>query len=161
MKFDITEVVIDHLNTLRDYRNGKISALDIAVTFFAPLIVSIWAVPFFGMSYHNQEGNIIIALSVFAALLFNLMILILDKNKNTSELEQSQLNEIYYNISYCILVALFDIALLLLLSIINTSSIEIVLCTIRFLSFFLLLNFFLTMLLILKRMHKVIKNKMK
>jgi hypothetical protein len=160
MKFDITEVVIDHFSTLRDYRNGKISVQDITITLLAPLIVSILAIPFSGMTYHNQEGNIIIALSVFAALLFNLMILILDKNKKASELEQSQLNEIYYNISYCILVALFDIALLLLLSIINTSSIVILLCIIRFLSFFLLLNFFLTMLLILKRMHKVIKNKM-
>lgn len=161
MKFDITEVVIDHLSTLRDYRNGKISVMDITITFLAPLIVSILAVPFFGMTYHSQEGNIIIALSVFAALLFNLMILILDKKKNTSDIEQDQLNEIYYNISYSILVALFDIALLLLLSIINKSSILIVLCAIRLLSLFLLLNFFLTMLLILKRMHKVIKNKMK
>ncbi|UEP57993.1 hypothetical protein [Acidithiobacillus ferriphilus] len=161
MKFDIKEVIFDHINTLRDYRNDRISALDITVTFIIPIIASVLAVPIFGMTYHKQEGNIIISLSVFAALLFNLMILILDKNKNASELEKTQLNEIYYNISYCILVALFDIATLLLISIINASSIEIVLCAIRLLSFFLLLNFFLTMLLILKRMHKVIKNKLK
>lgn len=159
MKFDITEVVIDHLSTLRSYRDDKISVLDITITFIAPLFISILAVPYSGMTYHSQEGNIIIALSVFAALLFNLMILILDKNKNATDIEKDQLNEIYYNISYCILVALFDISLLLLLSIINKSSILILLCAIRLLSLFLLLNFFTTMLLILKRMHKVIKNK--
>ncbi len=160
MKSNVKEILVEHMNTLRDYRTDKISPRDIFISFVIPLVVSVLAVPILGVTYHNQEGYVIISLSIFVSVLFNLMVFVSTKNIGGSQLEKEQKNEIHSNISYNILVAIFSAAILFLIVLVKSVAPEIVLCSLRLLTLYLLMNFFMTMLLILKRINKVAKRKL-
>lgn len=150
-KIDLTKVILDHLETLRDMR-GKIVLSDIFVFFGIPVLVAavIW---FSNVTFEDGFVNLLVtSLSIFAALLFNLLLLIYDiirKPEVGRKIKTKFLKEIFSNISYSIMVSILTVILLMILN----YDIKAINGIIQVLVTFLAVNFILTLLMILKRVH--------
>jgi protein-S-isoprenylcysteine O-methyltransferase Ste14 len=102
------------------------------------------------------------SLSVFAALLFNLLLLTYDIIAKASTTEKKIfLKEVYSNISYSILVAVITVVITLLFDIMapmirEIDSVAITYAIYRILNgfiYFIAGNFILSLLMVLKRIH--------
>ncbi len=160
-KINVSGIVRDHVRTLKDYAANRVSAGDILLFFVLPALVSLLMVLVLHFSLDGAAINVLItSLSVFSALLFNLLILIYDllrkerAAKPHSALRIQFLDQISANISFSILVAVLAIALVLLLFIKVefppwTAALNLAIN-------FLVINFILTLLMVLKRVHVLI-----
>ena len=158
-KINFLQIIRDHLLTLRHYQgDGKVAKGDIFLFFVLPGFLSIGFYWGLGLSLNSDLISILItSLSIFAALLFNLLILIYDiitKQKNSAQQDSKRvkrfLQEIYANVSYSILISVVDVVILLgglfksppwIVAFVNLGS------------FYLVIHFVLTLLMILKRVH--------
>lgn len=164
-KINVIEIITDHWRTLKNYGDSKSSIGDISIFVLFPILFSIILL---GIKFRlNKElvNTLVTALSVFGALLFNLLMLIYDlikKNKNDPESTEKELrlvflSEIYRNISYSILISLSSIMVLLTFFLITeTSRLNIY---ITFLSMVFILHFLLTGLMVLKRVHITLRKE--
>lgn len=168
-KINIFGIIYDHFCTLKNYRNGKIYAPDLVLFFLIPLIIS-------GFLSHrgfiisaNLANVLLTCFSIFAALLFNLLLLIFDiadkvKNNNSKSysLEQSKvfydlLKEIYINVSFCILISVLSIVLLLGFFIDLDSCIFLLILS--SVVYFFVFVFILTLFMILKRVYALLSQR--
>lgn len=154
-KINFSKIVKDHISTLKDYNLNRYSAGDFILFFFVPLALS-GVLVYFNLALNNDIINVLVtSLSVFAALLFNLLLLIYDiirkpENSNGNNgLKTEFLKQIYANISFCILISIITI-ILLIISFLNISQLKTVL---NFLIYFFVSLFILTLFMILKRVH--------
>lgn len=162
-KINTTGIVKDHLRTLVHEHSGKLSVSDLVLFYGTPLITAFLLVWFKGAFGKTIGGVLVTSFSVFAALLFNLLLLIYDivrKSDNAlSAVKSKFLGQIYHNISYAILTAISTIVLLLgyfvALALPSTKA-RVVLA---FLVFALAANFILTILMILKRVHVLLSKE--
>ena len=165
-KINIKYILIDHIKTLRSHRTGKFSIGDIALFLGIPLMLS----SFLSFGSHirldvNFINALVTSLSVFSALLFNLLLLIYDilrkDNKESlgAETRRQFLKEIYANISFSILISVVTIVFLLILFF--DLKIEWLIDIINAIVYFLVINFILTILMVLKRVHILLSQEMK
>jgi hypothetical protein len=159
-------IVQDHVKTWRNFATGRISIGDVLIFVVAPILAAPFLVFVLQFRLDGPAINVLItSMSVFSALLFNLLLLIYDiLRKESGEQQKSAirrqfLSYIYSNISFGILTAVVSIAMLLLLFIkvdllIFTNAINVVVD-------FLVINFILTMLMILKRVHILLRKEIK
>lgn len=157
-KLDVRDIVVDHVATLKDARTGRRSRADIVAFFALPILIAgglIWA----GLRLDSTEIAILItALSIFAALLLNLLLLIhsiitgMGTGAETLR-RRNLLQELYANISYAILISVVAITLLLIDAVASNSLVRFV---VSVLVYFLVSNFLLTLFLVLKRIHKML-----
>lgn len=162
-KFSIWRIVVDHIDTLRNAKSRKYRPLDFISLFAVPMVVGI-AATYFGYILSKEIINsLLTSLSVFAALLFNLLLLVYSivQRNNVAESEKVRtkfLKEIYANISFCILLTVLTIALLLITFIsIDTPRFRLFL---TFVVYFLTATFLLTLLMILRRVHSLLFGEM-
>lgn len=160
-KLDARDIVADHFGTLVDYRTGESSTLDVLVFFGVPAVGAL-AMLWCGMRLNQGQTTVLItALSIFAALLFNLLLLthsiITDAEVGEDTTRRPRrLREIYSNISYSILVAVLAVALLLLNVLFEVVWVSV---STSGLVYFLVANFLLTLFLILKRIHLMLREE--
>jgi len=153
-KIDVFDIIRDHCKTLSNYNTKRILWGDVVSLFFIPLIL---AVIFFYLNVVIIEGlrNLLVtSLSIFAALLFNLLLLIYDivkKGSSKDTLKNDFLEEIYKNISFTILLSIITVIFLVFATLLpqNTIFSRII----DSLSAYLIIVFVLTLLMILKRVH--------
>lgn len=164
-KINPAKIIKDHILTLKNYDSGKYSYGDFFVFLLFPIGLAGGLAYFFPKSANNPteifDKNIVsilvTSLSIFAALLFNLLLLVYDlvKKANPTEkfavLKTRFLKEIYSNVSYSIFIAMLAV-IILLISLLGT-SIRILQVTVAFLVYFLVANFILTLLMVLRRVH--------
>lgn len=160
-KIDVRDLVRDHMATLVDRRTGKSSKLDLAVFFVLPLAVaSVLALRDWTLS-HEASSILITALSIFAGLLFNLLVLVHGLIRREDPLRQADervlVKQIYANISYATLVSLS--ALLPLVGQALWDSGGWPGRVLSFIGYFLIGNFLLTLYMILKRVHTLLGNE--
>ena len=117
-KIDVSGIVVDHFRTLRSFRDKTYSKSDFFVFLFMPLLAAglfCWRKPELGA---DLVGVLATALSVFAALLFNLILLLYDMLSRASGTSARLspkvvlLREVYSNVSFCILVAMVTLVIL-------------------------------------------------
>lgn len=164
-KINILQIIKDHFATLRDYGTKKQRVSDYLLFIGIPLLLSLVAW-FLKLRLVNDIINILItSLSIFAALLLNLLLLIFDivrKNErnidgsNNNERKLEFLKEIYSNISYSILISILTLIFLMLLNFIK-NSLAGEICTLIIFTF--LINFILSLLMILKRVHSLLSRE--
>jgi hypothetical protein len=154
-KIDVGRIITDHIDTLRDFRTGRRKKGDFVLFFILPLVAGAFAVLFVDAA--KATGILLTSLSVFAALLFNLLLLVYESiqrarsEPSPDRLKIRILREVYANISFCIIVAVLAIVLLLAGPLrARLSSIAQVLV---FLIYYLVGVFILTLLMVLKRVH--------
>lgn len=164
-KINLFKIISDHIKTFTDATSGKFIISDFLVFIGIPIIVSI-IVSIRGLYISNELITLLVtSLSIFAALLFNLLLLIYDivrkgnDNKTPSEIKWKLLKEIYSNISFCILLSINAVIFLLAASITTNGSwvdqmIDIVIT-------FLVSMFMLALFMILKRVHVLLSNEIK
>jgi di/tricarboxylate transporter len=170
-KINVADIIGDHFDTLRDYDTKGRNIGDITLFYVIPFIVAV-VLAVLKIDLHKDLVNLLVtALSVFAALLFNLLLLVYDVIKKTGDatnlekLKREYLKEIYTNISYSIFVSILSI-IFLLTSLLNFGAIKSFCCTsevrttLMIAAFFLLVNFLLTLFMILKRIHVLLSKEM-
>lgn len=173
-KINVSKIVIDHLNTLKSYDTQSLRVADYALFIIVPIIISITMVCFSYLIDKTFANILITSLSIFAALLLNLLLLVFDivrktndslakskEAKNPYEAEEKRLTflkEIYANISYAIFISILSIIILLVIYFV---SLESLLQFLSFLVYFLSINFIFTLLMIVKRVHILLANELK
>lgn len=162
-KINVSSIVRDHCGTLVHNHNGKPSLADYFLFFGAPIATAFALVFFKGVFGKTVGGILITSFSVFAALLFNLLLLVYDlvKKPSSSDLQRRFLKQIYSNISYSILVAISLIVLLLLYFVALSFPYMKPRIAIAFLVYSLSANFILTILMVLKRVHVLFSEEFK
>jgi len=154
-RINIKDIILSHFKTLRAVGQDKgIAVIDFILFLLIPITCSIILV-YYDIGFKSLTSDIITAISILAGFLFNLLAIIytsLDKIKIeglNSEIRKQFVLELHSNISYNILLSIFIIPLLLLY------KIDVYKCwfdkTLLGLNYFLLFSFFLTLLMILKR----------
>ena len=147
-KIDLTKIVKDHLSTLKHHGENKKSKSDIFLFYGIPIIL-LFFILFKKFVFTESQINILITVfSIFTGLLLNLLLLIYDivlKNSSSTKKEQF-LKEIYSNISYTILLAIVIIIMLFISCVKSHFILSSLVVT-------LIIQFILTLLMILKRVH--------
>lgn len=174
-KLNVLEIISGHLKTLKN-SDGKISSADFFVFFLMPLLFSGFSIY---RSFRLSENIISLLVnfgSIFTALLLSVLVLVYDQeskveNGRTSDsfyvIKKKLLRELYYNISYSILCSLLLVLLCFFHSLVNgqSSQINILNLYITFkydefiatpLVIFITSNLFLTIIMIVKRMHAML-----
>jgi amino acid transporter len=164
-KINVWMIVVDHLKTLREFQSDKPSTGDVILFLIVPLLIALGLVLPLGFRLDVDAINALItSLSVFSGLLFNLLLLIYDllvkenAEEDPSRLRRMFLGQIYAHISFTILTAVLSISLLLLLFI--RVDLPALTMTVHVIILFLIINFILTMLMILQRVHILISKEL-
>lgn len=164
-KINVTNIFKDHISTLKDYHTGKYLKSDFILFFAVPLVVAILVFIFLGEISDTAVVVLATSLSIFAALLFNLLLLVYDsiRKEEKQSIEDKPrlllLKQIFYNISFGILISVLTIILLILFS--QNLYFCILQKIISFLAYYLITLFILTLLMILKRTHILISGEFK
>lgn len=154
-KINPVKILQDHFVTFRDFDTNKTSVKDIVIFIMVPLISAFGFCYFFADISSNLANNLFTIFSIFVGLLLNLLLLIYDLAKKfdltekNGELKRRFLREIFANISYSIFLSIL-IIFFLLISLVKLSYLSVVASSIVY---FMVTNFFLTILMILKRIH--------
>ncbi len=157
-KVHIWTIVSNHLKTLKNSNSGK-SEFDDYLTFLVLPIFGASLLMYFNIKLSAGATNIIITtLSILVGLLFNVIVIIFDiiKRDSTKRLKNELLNQLLTNISYSIILSIFIIVITLLTFIDNCFS-KIIF---YWIVYFLLGNYFLTVLMIIKRMYSLFINEL-
>jgi hypothetical protein len=155
-KINVLKIIGDHLKTLKSLRTGKVLWSEIALFFILPLGVSIYSVYFQCFSFDSGQVNILIAsLSILAGFLFNLLAMIfgamdkLKENANGDDIKLALVREIHINVSFSILLSVICIILLLFYD----CKIGLLKPFFNMMALFVIISFFLTLLMVLKRIY--------
>lgn len=154
-KINATKIVRDHVATLKSFDTDKYSSSDFLLFFFFPLLLSGILVYFKFILSKDFINILATSLSIFAALLLNLLLLIYDilrkseKTDSNYKLKAKFLKQIYANISFCILISIVTIVFLIIASL-NIKQLESILA---FGIYSLVFIFVLTLFMVLKRVH--------
>jgi O-antigen/teichoic acid export membrane protein len=159
-RINVGRIVKDHLATLRNDVTGERMRSDYFVFFGLPLLVAFFLVFVLNLSLdQGAVGILVTSLSVFAALLFNLLLLIYDVvrkiERRRQGLKERFLSQIYSNISFAILVSIVSIIVLLVAYFDLDGSWFAPAAS--FFVYYLVTLFVLTLFMILKRVHILLK----
>jgi len=162
-KINISKIIKDHVSSLKDYNTGNYSCYDLLLFFGIPLLFTFILVYYNISLSENIISILITAFSIFAALLFNLLILIYDiiqrSKKDVNKLKIKFIKEIYANISFSILVSIVLVFFLLSICFIETNQMWVLLIPLQFVIYYFTLLFLLTLLMILKRIHVLLSKE--
>ena len=160
-KINISQIIRNHFATLQNANTKKAEFDDYLTFFIIPVAVSSTLL-YFKFYLKTDAINIIIStLSILVGLLFNVVVLIFDiiKRDKSNQIKNTVLRQILSNIAYTILLSIVAIIMTLFTYIDNYVT-QIIFNAIVY---FLLTNFVMTVLMILKRMfhlfHKEIEDE--
>ena len=181
VKVNITKIIRDHFGTFKDNSSKESRRLDFLLFLIGPFIIAVVIVNLCGALPKSLIGVIVTSLSIFIALLLNLLLLAYNVTRNSKpppdekirEMREELFHEIFSNIAFAVLVALVIVVSVLCLGMINGSvsfpavnlfglEIDIFSLVINILSFiiyFLGTLFLLTLLMLLKRVYALLSNE--
>lgn len=172
-KLNIFRILKDHISTLKDYGKNKLSFFDLLTFFLLPAIVSSLLVNFDIRLSTEFSTLLITAFSIFAGLLFNLLVLVFDVIGKVSSTEKlpvslssqqsldrriSILESVSFNISFEILLCLFGVLLLSISTLFQNNFVQVVS---SILSFYVVILFALTLAMILRRVHGLLNDEIR
>lgn len=169
-KINIMDIIKRHLKTLKDYSTKKTSKKDILTFFIVPAIFAICLTNKCTVT-NNGVQIVLTVFSIFAGLMFNLLILIMDigrrvrKQGNEEKVDAKRqkiteqlILETYTNVAFSILVSLFVICITLVF-VIGLSNI-IIKYIISIILYWLVIVFIMTLFMILKRIFRLLDNEL-
>lgn len=162
-KINISKIFRDHVATLEDNSTGQRSTGDMVLFFILPIIPSCVMVWFKTSLDTNVVSILVTCMSVFAALLFNLLLLIYDIIRKTSNgagqsgEKAKFLRQIYSNISFCILTAI--VTLIFSLSHFIVQDVMAIRLLVVAGVYYLVIVFVLTLFMVLKRVHVLLSHE--
>jgi hypothetical protein len=170
-KINIFPLILGHINTLRDNSTGKRSVQDIAVFFGLPLLLSFIAFYFRWTLSVEALNGILASFAIFATLLLNLLILVYTFSTDTvhpnalTKIRGTIVRELHENLAYAVLISIGIVfyALVVIAGLKIPEGSAAAPHAGRYTSFFLnylIANFALTLLMILKRIHKMLSDRL-
>ncbi len=168
-KINILGIMGDHYKTFVDFNTEKTKISDYFIFFGIPIIIALIAYYFCITISSNSAAVITTAVTILAGLLFNLLVLVHTINSRnyiytTRKDTDKFFMEIYANISYSILISLFCLIPLVYLSFTDSSDIKNysnyykdILKYTSVIVILLSVHLFLTLLMVLKRMHYLLR----
>lgn len=163
-KIDFSSIIKDHFKTFHVHSNGGVSWADWTLFIGFPILVAV-AISLTDFKLNNELITAVItAASIFAGLLLNLLVLIYtilikDRENAFKSMSATQISnwknlvcETFANVSFCILMSIFLVALSLLYYL-NSQPITLV---IRPLLCFFSISLILHLFMVLKRVHRLI-----
>lgn len=170
-KINPISIIDGHLKTFYDNSNGRRSNWDLFFFFVLPLIISLILVLYFNFYLDQTTTNsLIVCLSIFTPLLFNLVLMVyemiqkeLDKHESPHyvghfKLTMRRLKEMNSNVAFCILASLTTIIVLLIYTLSFPKDITSYKIVINVVMFYLAGLTLLTLLMILNRINFLITN---
>lgn len=165
-KVNIFRIVKEHFGTLVNVQTKRTNWYDIATFYILPMTLSV-SLYIYSVTPTPSVINIVVtSLSIFAALLFNLLVVILAYPNTPTPPRVDQnvrveyIREIYVNIAYAILVALLTIIFCVVLLALEPNQqvqqpdwVNHAYKLTAMITQFSFLNFILTLFMILKRVH--------
>jgi hypothetical protein len=157
-KINITQIVKNHIATLVNYNTKKAGIGDYFTFFLIPAII---AGTLFYFDVHltfDAINIIIISLSIFIGLLFNVILLIFDivhRDSTTLKLKKAISKELLANIAFTVFLSIVSI----LSTLITYVKYTIVKHIFEVIVYFVLSLFLVTILMILKRMYLLFKHE--
>ncbi len=166
-KVNITKIVRDHLGTFKDNSTGRYRPLDFLLFFLVPLFVAVGFVGLLGSLPTNLVGVIATSLSIFTALLLNLLLLAYNIARNSEsprdervqEMKENLFHEIFSNIAFAVLVALVTVVSVLVFGAMNECASLLVSNMLSSVIYYLGTLFLLTLLMLLKRVYTLLSNE--
>lgn len=164
MKIDPTHIVQLHIDSLRDPESRKILLGDLFVFFVAPVILGLFTTYWFCFCRDEIFSTSISVFAVFSALLLNAQVaifgmyrrewkkhsdqLLADRQADFRDLRRRLMSDVNSNISYLILVSCSSLFLFTVFYVFKIpSTVE------TFASSVIFMHFFLTLLMVIKRVH--------
>ena len=164
-KIRVAKIISRHFSTFKNDNKDHISPYDYITFLIVPLITAILIT--FKFKIMIEDISVLLTVfSIFAALLFNFLMLIIQAKDNAILKEQNPkykfdkdkymqcINQTYYNVSFANLLSVFIIILLWITSILTCTEgivYEIIITTI----WFSMIMFFLDLIMILKRIFAI------
>lgn len=168
-KVDIFSILRDHKNTLVDQNSNKPGGDDLFYFLVIPILLPVILVLVFKFNFDNYldlRRSLVSSLAIFVGLLFNALVLLINiaKNGDTINIRKKVIQNLISNISFNIITALFAV-LIVLLRFINLPTIfysNLLPTTSQILDIItltLLISFFITFLMIMKRTYLIINTE--
>ena len=164
-KIRVIKIISGHFSTFKNDNKNRISPYDYITFLIAPLIAAILIT--FKFKIMIKDISVLLTVfSIFAALLFNFLMLIIQAKDNAILKEQNSkyefdkdkymqcINQTYYNVSFANLLSVFIIILLWITSMLTCTEgilYEIIITII----WFSMIMFFLDLIMILKRIFAI------
>jgi len=174
----VSSIVSGHLKTLCDPKD-VISKYDVFTFFGLPLIFAVIGI-YCSVTLDKELISLLVNFgAIFTALLLSVLVLVYDQELKIDEAPKTQithlkkklLNQLYYNISYAIILSIFLVSTCFLVTIVgekaeSTLAIRNYLITIKYSQYFLTpitifmtTNLVLTIVMIVKRMNVLLTTK--
>lgn len=161
-KICVTRIIKGHFDSLRNDKTGKRSLWDLATFLVLPMGVAAYLCFVNGVVISDNDINVLLTMfSIFAALLFNFLMLIIQvkeapsaSSKINLEKYQKCISQTYYNVSFTTLLSVIAIILLWIISIWDTPG-QLVSCLISWIAMTIIIMFFLALLMVLKRIFNI------
>lgn len=170
-KINPIEIINNHIKTLYDNSTGERSKWDIFFFFILPIIISGLLVLYFNFYLDQTTANaMIVCLSIFTPLLFNLVLMVyemiqkeIDKYESPNyvgnfNLTMRRLEEMNSNVAFCILISLTTILMLLIYTLTFNKDVTLYKTVLNIVMFYLAGITLLTLLMILNRVNFLITN---
>ena len=166
-KVNIAKIVRDHLGTLKDNSTGRYRKFDLFLFFLVPLFVAAAFLKLYGALPASLIGVIVTSLSIFTALLLNLLLLAYNITRNSMsprdehihKMREKLFHEIFSNIAFAVLVALVIVVFVLFFGVMSDRASLLAFNKLSFVIYYLGTLFFLTMLMLLKRVYSLLSNE--
>lgn len=166
-KINLTCIVVDHHATLRHSAKQRASGEDVFLFWVSPFILGLLLTGAkLGVS-KDLVNLLVTSFSVFAALLFNLLVLLYSLVQSPGAKEEKSrakrllLQQIYANVSFSILVAIITILCLIIRYVDIPFNLPYVTGTTTWLSTSFSIMFVLTLAMVLKRVHILLGEEFK
>ena len=161
-KIRVTQIIKGHFDSLRNDKTGKRSLWDLATFLVLPMATAAYLCFFNGVAVDDSDINVLLTMfSIFAALLFNFLMLIIQVKETPSanskvnfEKYQKCISQTYYNVSFATLLSVIAIILLWIISIWDNLG-QLASCIVSWIAMTVIIMFFVALLMVLKRIFNI------
>ena len=170
-RIDIGAIIKAHFKTLRSLNqpieDKSIYLPDLLTFFICPSVIA-YFIYLIELDFKSQISNLIAIISIFGGFLFNLLAIIysfIDKIKpiDLTPVKKIYAKELNANISFCIVLAIFIILIMLIYSLIPIDKFGVLLRYIyqfaEYIIIYLLILFFLTLLMVVSRIFVLLQKE--
>ena len=180
-KINICSIITGHIKTLKDASSGKVSSLDYATFYVAPITIAV-LLSLSEIKVTSDANSLLVNFgAIFTALLLSVLVLVYDQgeklrnisdesSKHNIDLKRTLLEQLYFNICYAIVTSVILVFLCLVYTFLPDNECTILIKTFSFdidLKLFIasplilmtVMNLLLTILMVVKRMHTLLSIK--
>lgn len=172
-KIHVYDIIKGHFDTYQNDNTGKTSLIDYLSFILLPILISCY-ITFISDIVLSKVDVLLTVFSIFTALLFNFLMLIIQIKEKVNSDEEDLVNNVdlekyykcvdqtYYNVSFAVLLSIIAIVLLWIISILPNEEITLILQITSAVTETVMIMFFFDLLMILKRVFAIydIKNKL-